>query len=75
MWSSEEELHREMKAAAYGNGVLTIQIDGLKELKKLRVEESLLANVENLKDAENGSGWQAISLEGLIMPRYGFYYY
>lgn len=78
-WSSGDELSREIKTADYKNGILTVNISGLRGAKKIILnaeqKEAMQKYMQSLKALNKKPNWQDITFETLIMPQYRFYDY
>ena len=78
-WSSDKELHQEIKAADYKNGILTVNISGQENPKKIILndeqKEAMQKYRKSLEDKNEKFSWLDITFESYIMPQYKFYDY
>jgi hypothetical protein len=78
-WLSDNELHQEIKAADYENGVLTVNISGQGNPKKMALNDEQKEAMQKYKEYpgdKNGKlSWQDITFVLLTMPQYRFYDY
>lgn len=78
-WSSDNELKREIKATDYKDGILTVNISGQKNPKKMILNdeqrEAMQKYKKSLEDKNEKPSWQDIAFVLLIMPQYRLYDY
>jgi hypothetical protein len=78
-WWSDNELHQEIKAADYKNGILTVNISGQRNPKKIILNDEQKEAMQKYKEYLEGKNerfnWQDITFVSYIMPQYEFYDY